>query len=183
MNNLLQELRDATRPFHRELDRLVSDPGFSRTSYGDYLLRFHEGLTASWPMLDWERLRHMSLPDAGRRKQRYHALAGDLARLGIPHSPLVDGQRKEDATAVGCLYVLEGSIHGGQVLLGRLKDADEIPEDSLRFLEGFGDENGSMWAAFTQWLTHLEASSGFVAGASEGATRTFNHFISSFSRN
>lgn len=183
MNNLLQELRDATRLLHRELDQLVSDPGSSKASYSDYLRRFHAGLCAAWPMLDWESFESMALPAADRRKQRYHTLVDDLKQLGLQPPPLVDGSQGTGPASVGCLYVLEGSIHGGQILLARLKNVSDIPSNSLRFLEGFGDDNGSMWASFTQWLSHLEASQKFSAEAGEAAAQTFNHFISSFGQN
>jgi len=180
MNNLLQELRSATSSLHRELDGIVPDPSAGSAAYGDYLFRFHSGVTASWPMLDWQKLDNLALPDAAARKQRYHALGEDLNRLGIPHPPLQDHTEAQAGTAAGCLYVLEGSIHGGQILLARMAGRTDLPENVFSFLRGFGDENGRMWASFTGWLGHLDTTPEFIAAAREAAMQTFSHFIKSF---
>ena len=180
MNNLLQELRSATSILHRELDGLVPDPASGRAAYGDYLSRFHDGLTASWPMLDWGKLDGMSLPEAAQRKQRYHSLGMDLDRLGIPHDALPDHNGAAAATSTGCLYVLEGSIHGGQVLLAGLAGCGDLPDDCLSFLRGFGDDNRRMWSSFTGWLTSPDTTPEFIAAARDAAMRTFTHFIHSF---
>lgn len=183
MNNLLQELRSATSALHRELDEIVPDPVSDPAAYRDYLSRFHRGVATSWPMLGWEKLVEMGLPEAPRRKRRYHSLEDDLDRLGIPHVKLRDSVGAEAAVATGCLYVLEGSIHGGRILLEKLSARADMPSDSLAFLGGFGDENSRMWASFTGWLTSLEAAPEFIAEARQGAMRTFRHFINSFGQN
>jgi heme oxygenase len=183
MNNLLQELRGATSTLHRELDRLVSDPTSCTSAYGTYLSRFHEGLAASWQMLDWRKLDDMGLPDTALRKRRYHSLSDDLDRLGIPHAGLHDRMDADAAVSTGCLYVLEGSIHGGQILLSKLAGGTDLPDDSLSFLRGFGNENRPMWSSFTGWLTSLDTAPEFISAAREAAMRTFLNFIHSFGQN
>lgn len=183
MNQLLQELRDATSDLHRQLDRLIpeSSPAADLSAYQDYLLRFRRGVAASWPMLDWNLLDALDLPEAGLRKNRYHRLGTDLGNLGLPHPPLADEASSDAATSVGCLYVLEGSIHGSGVILSDLRShGTAIPEDSLGFLGGFGDDTPRMWSSFVSWLRSLETSPGFTSGACEAARATFSHFIHFF---
>ncbi|MBX3741122.1 MAG: biliverdin-producing heme oxygenase [Akkermansiaceae bacterium] len=180
MNNLLPELRSATSALHRELDGLVPDPTSDTAAYGGYLSRFHDGLAAAWPMLDWEKLNQLALPDAALRKQRYHSLGMDLDRLGIPHAELTDHTAAGAGTATGCLYVLEGSIHGGGILLAKLAGRGDLPDDSLSFLRGFGDENSPMWSSFTGWLSRIDTTPEFLVAAREAAMRTFACFIHSF---
>ncbi len=183
MNDLLQELRNATSALHRELDGLVPDPAADPAAYAAYLSRFHDGVAASWPMLDWGTLGTFALPDAPRRKQRYHALESDLERLAVPYGKIRDGTGAGAAASTGCLYVLEGSIHGGRILLGRLSGQADLPDDSLSFLRGFGDENSRMWASFMEWLSSIDTTPGFITEAREAAMRTFQHFINSFRQN
>ncbi|WAC20413.1 biliverdin-producing heme oxygenase [Luteolibacter sp. SL250] len=183
MNNLLPELRSATSALHRELDGLVPDPAADPAAYGAYLSHFHDGVAASWKMLDWGTLGALALPELSRRKQRYHALESDLERLAILHAKLRDHTGAGAAASTGCLYVLEGSIHGGRILLGKLSGHPDLPDDSLSFLTGFGDENGRMWASFMEWINHIDTTPGFIAEAREAAMRTFQHFINSFRQN
>jgi heme oxygenase len=183
MNDLLQELRSATSDIHRELDQIVPDPSVGPAAYGDYLSRFHQGVAAAWPMLDWNCLGKQALPEATLRKQRYRSLGRDLDLLGIPHEYLLDCAGAETATFTGCLYVLEGSIHGGQILLEKLAGRMDIPDEALSFLKGFGGDNRQMWSSFKKWLTELETTPEFIVQAREAAARTFSLFIKSFGQN
>lgn len=180
MNTLLQELRDATREIHDQVDRLVSvnPPSVSVSSYADYLARFHDGLSESWAMLNWSALRELGLPDAEARKRRYASLVHDLSSLGCDADDFADEMNAGPATSVGCLYVLEGSVHGGQILLSALrKNAPHVADESVRFLTGFGSENSTLWRSFMSWLQSLDANPEFVADARKAAIRTFECFL------
>jgi len=132
-------------------------------------------------MLDWERLESLSLPDVSLRKARYDALSHDLATLGDEVPPLACSSGSPDPVIAGCLYVLEGSVHGGSYLLKQIgSSAVGIPAGACGFLEGFGSENGRMWTSFVQWLGSLEHDPGFIAEAEKSAVRSFGSFIESF---
>lgn len=133
-------------------------------------------------MLDWARLESLSLPDVSRRKARYDSLTEDLAFLGIEVPPLRSFSEPPDPVTIGCLYVLEGSVHGGGYLFDRIQASTaEIPIGACRFLEGFGQETKRMWTSFVQWMGALDQSSAFIGSARESAVETFELFIDSFS--
>jgi len=181
---LLQALRNATRASHERLDRQISgeDVTANAEAYARYLARFHDGLAACWPQLDWGHFSRLGLPQSAEREARYHALTSDLRALGRPVSALGTVEEPEDpAAGIGCLYVLEGSIHGGTVLLAELEQkAGPLGADVTGFLRGFGDNNRSHWKDFVSWLESLDAAEGFLEAASTSAAAAFGNFIASF---
>lgn len=181
---LLQALRNATQASHQQLDRQISQEEVtaSRQSYARYLERFHQGLTTCWPKLDWALLAKLELPELPTRQARYHALTADLHALGHPVAQLEMGLGSgEAASTVGCLYVLEGSIHGGAILLSELeKKAGPLPANTCGFMRGFGDQNRSYWKDFTSWLESLDAGEEFQKLACASAVEAFERFATAF---
>lgn len=132
-------------------------------------------------MVDWDRLDLLGLPDAALRRRRYDSIAEDLQLLGHKVSGLSLSQVSEASTTAGCLYVLEGSIHGGRFLLNQIEASGlDIPAGATEFLRGFGEDNGRMWNSFVQWLGSLETSPTFINEAEAAAIRSFEGFIHSF---
>jgi heme oxygenase len=79
--------------------------------------------------------------------------------------PAVD----DTATALGVLYVVEGSTLGGAVLRRRLAGG-RIPDDAFGFLTSYGDDVGRRWrgyrAATARWVEeHPEQGDRVVAAA------------------
>lgn len=183
MDDLLKSLRLATGALHKQLDELVPafHPASSQAAYTEYLRSFHAGLSSCWPLLDWTRLEALGLPDAARRKARYEAIRGDLGVLGSGVPPFEVFTGSPDPAIVGCLYVLEGSVHGGSHLFARMgESATGIPAGAYGFIEGFGPDNKRLWVSFVQWMGSLEHSPGFIAEAGDSAVRAFEGFIESF---
>jgi heme oxygenase len=183
---LLQALRNATHASHQRLDRQISTEEItaSRETYARYLERFHEGLRACWPQLDWELLARLGLPELPARQARYHALAADLHALGRPVTLLGVGSALgvQPATTIGCIYVLEGSIHGGAILLAELeRTTGPLPADACGFIRGFGDQNRQFWKDFVSWLESLDSGDEFLGFASTAAVATFDRFIAALS--
>ncbi|RYD67201.1 MAG: hypothetical protein EOP83_03290 [Verrucomicrobiaceae bacterium] len=181
---LLQALRNATQASHQQLDRQISqeESTASRQSYARYLERFHRGLAACWPKLDWALLAKLELPELPARQARYHALTADLQALGHPVPKLEMGiEGEQAASTVGSLYVLEGSIHGGAILLSELeKNAGPQPANTSGFMRGFGDQNRSYWKDFTSWLESLDTGEDFQKLASASAVEAFERFTTAF---
>jgi len=87
-------------------------------------------------------------------RQKTHLLETDLHALGVndcdtlavcadlpPHGTV--------SAAFGCLYVLEGSTLGGQVITQLLrKKLGVTPETGGAFFNGYGQQTGAMWQAF-----------------------------------
>lgn len=181
---LLQALRSATQASHQQLDRQISQEEVtaSRQSYARYLERFHQGLATCWPKLDWTLLAKLKLPELPARQARYYALTADLHALGHPVPPLsAEFQSGQAALTVGCLYVLEGSIHGGAILLSELeKNTGSLPANASGFMRGFGDNNRSYWKDFTSWLDSLDAGDDFQKLACVSAVEAFESFATAF---
>ena len=183
---LLQALRNATQASHQKLDRQISTEQVtaSRESYARYLGRFYEGLGACWPQLDWELLARLGLPELQARQARYHALTTDLHALGlpVPRLGMRSTSRVQPASTIGCLYVVEGSIHGGAILLAELEQTTgPLPANASGFMRGFGDQNRQFWKHFVSWLESFDAGDEFLESASTAAASTFEQFIAAFS--
>ena len=110
---------------------------------------------------------------------RAHMLEDDLQQLGlddfkaIPKAPFM--LFVNDApSALGGLYVLEGSTLGGKFIIQMIRQ--KLPlENSMRYFAGYGESNTAMWSAFTN-LLNKEHSTVFQEAATTAANETFNHF-------
>lgn len=185
--SLLQHLRQATRPYHQQIEqndclaRLLA-PDFSMAEYKNLLARMlgffqpvEEAIDAlpeapsiqetlgcrhktSWLMSD---LRNLGLCE--------EAIAR-IPRISAPDIPVVATL----ADAVGILYVLEGSTLGGQIISRYLSQSLGVgPEQGGRFYAGYGAENGRMWTLFRQWLASLSLDNTQTEQAATAAIQAF----------
>jgi heme oxygenase len=57
------------------------------------------------------------------------------------------------SSAFGCLYVIEGSTLGGQIISRHLRARLNVtPQAGGLFFHGYGEETGAMWKAFCSTL-------------------------------
>lgn len=78
------------------------------------------------------------------------------------------------AEAWGCLYVLEGSTLGSQLVLRTLGPRLKLsPREGLTFLRGYAEQTGAKWKEFTDALSHFDASGGDGLAVVRGACETF----------
>lgn len=78
--------------------------------------------------------------------------------------------------AFGALYVLEGSTLGGSHIENILKIKYSIPESSLTFFRGYGQETVSMWNIFKVSLNELTMNENEVLQIISAADETFARF-------
>ena len=184
--NLLTRLRGSTSAQHRDLDELITESQISESfeSYLDYLRRFHtayQQISLGW---SWSSFDEAGLPEMNARRQRYDDLADDLKHMGVKVDPhRYEGEAPSDglnSKSVGELYVLEGSIHGGTVILKSLRKHGhgDLPN---KFLTGFGINNRLMWIQFCEWLNTLQQSAYCADEVICGAKEAFNIFTENFS--
>lgn len=113
------------------------------------------------------------------RRLKAHLLRADLKTLGWRNAdalpvcgrlPVLD-----DATAgFGCLYVLEGSTLGGQVISRHVAAQLAVtPERGARFFAGYGSATGAMWRAFGAVLSEHAAHTGRADCIVDVARSTF----------
>ena len=156
----------------------------SAENYSTYIGRFHEATLKSLEMVDWEAMGLLGLPDMEERKARYVRLRMDSIALGNPEVGTTSsepGQEGKGNGGLGALYVLEGSIHGGGVLMKMLRDRnmDDLPTS---FLRGFGEESHPMWGRFAKWLQSLDVTTLDLPTIADESKKTFRIFHYQFSQ-
>ncbi len=152
----MDRLRRETRQQHQSIERTVPllKDDLTRPAYCAYLgqlLGFHRPL---------EPLLHLYLGDLPAfdlpARCKRSLLEHDLAHLGQPPEaiavlpsctalpPLFDA-----AHALGCLYVLEGSTLGGQILSRKVATRLGLhPGTGASYLSAYGAGTGEMWRRF-----------------------------------
>jgi heme oxygenase len=172
-----------TRDLHAEAERIL-DLDRRLSSKQDYcallrcLWRLHEGYERCLAVQDWA---GTGIDFENRR--RAGALLADLAALG---APVVDVEPARVrlagvAEALGCLYVLEGSTLGGQIVLRRARAAlDVTPDRGGSFFHGHGARTGSMWKALLCAINGIPPFSESSDAVEQAAKQTFGSFIAGF---
>lgn len=181
---LLTELRDKTRAEHARIESVLQlAPPLSRERYVGIVGGFHEFLR------HWEPRVTSALPahlrDWGAQRARGTFTAEDLRRLHASSTPhqaetarrAVNGIPIHDvASALGSMYVIEGSALGGQVIAPMLKQHLGLDaETGAAYFHGHGPSTGAMWREFreviAEELGHEEAAARL---ACRSAQRTFD---------
>ena len=183
---LLSVLRDATRSHHTRLEQRMNilRPDFSLDDYQRLLLGFlgyyrplERTLAACPGLQSW-------LPDYPRRIKT-PLLERDLLALGhdpadLQHIPEC-GQMPEihdRSQIMGCLYVMEGSTLGGQLLQRHFNQTLGLTVDTgVCFFAGYGPETRSLWQHFGACLVAAEPDEASVVTT---ACQTFTSLESWF---
>ena len=172
---MLDRLREASRGSHDRLERRLAllDERLDLPRYRLILCRFH----AAWQGLEPRLAALLDDPAFFEPRRRGALLAADLAALGVDPAaipaappPALAGP----ASALGALYVLEGSTLGGRVILRHL-DRLALPgtTNARAYFAGYGPHTGRMWAGF---VARLEAAaSADLPAIVAGAVLTFGH--------
>lgn len=172
-----KDLRAATSEAHGRLDKriMAAKPFQDRERYGRFLLvqyAFHREIDALYDNPALDRL----LPDlAGRR--RLGLIQKDLSDLGIS-APVIDTQPLFAAeidlpTALGWLYVAEGSNLGAAFLLKEAEALGLSEGFGARHLAGAPEGRGLHWRTFTAALDTIDLSSAENDRVISGATAAF----------
>jgi heme oxygenase len=158
--SLREQLKTLTKPFHDQLEntvlaRSLADGSVSRDRYERYLghlLTLHSVIE--------EKIRHYPQWKEYNlditQRVRYPLLQSDLTSLNAPESaaslpPLAVSW--SFATAVGVMYVLEGSTMGGIFLAQRLSHLlgdDGLP--ATRYFQGYGELTMPRWGEYCTFL-------------------------------
>ena len=179
---ITDQLKSATLPAHQQLEKLLVQRIKGVSSVEDYLslLRLFYGFCHPLEELMMSLLSESIIVDLGERRKST-ALLLDMERLrgGEVEVPLCDRLPvlSSASEALGALYVMEGSTLGGSVIADMVrKKLPELPEDSLHFFTGYGDETQAKWAAFKQQTDAFAATDTDKKGVIDGANKTFEAF-------
>jgi heme oxygenase len=178
---ILPRLKQETLPLHQQLEqrvdvlqRLQSVAAYRellRAFYGFYAPLEQALETFDWPAvgLEW----------AERRK--VERLETDLQRLGVDLSTIPRCTQlpavTDAASALGCLYVLEGATLGGQFIQKELASRLQITaENGAAFFNSYGERVGPMWAEFRQVLVSFSTNTEREDQIVRAAKDTFEKF-------
>lgn len=179
----LQSLRNRTAYHHTLLEQNTASKNLlgaevNTADYATYLsllYGFVKGFENNvFPLLQ------NSIPDLQERRKT-HLLVADLNMLGIDeaHIAVIPDYffaevYQSVATALGGMYVLEGSILGGAVIFKHLKTTwgNELIVGKAKYLTAYGSETGSRWKDFLQafCLASVDMEEEIINSASQ----TFN---------
>lgn len=102
------------------------------------------------------------VPDYNLRRKS-HRIVQDITVLGFqPPDRLAAALPAiaDAASALGCFYVLEGSVLGGAVIKKIIQSkCPQVPEEAFSFLAGYGDTM-ELWQSFLAHLNTLLQSDG-----------------------
>ena len=168
---LLLALREGTRACHQRLEARLPffSEGFDRAAYADLLGAYH-GFYAPLDLLlgAYQSAERHKTPTLSRD---LGALAIDIEALPRCHAlPRID----DEASALGVMYVLEGSTLGGQVLKRAMAERLGIDADNGgAFLDVYGPLTGARWRSFLERLAAATPEPTAQARTVEAAVDTF----------
>ena len=160
---MMSELRRCTRESHSALEEQIAIEQAlgSIESYGDLLQRF----LAIYQVLEPQVL---STPDLDRwvtdlpQRRRVPDLLTDLKALDRPQYSQLSATAApatDVPDALGCLYVLEGSTLGGQLIAQQVTERLGLtPEHGCQFFAGAGRNTRALWNSFAQSLESFAAA-------------------------
>jgi len=192
MEIFLQSLRSRTTHQHGLLEQNTVSKNLLATqvTYADYAayLSLLYGFVKGFENQIFPRLRH-SITDIEERR-KIHLIVSDLNKLGVDEAGVAvipDHFFAEvyhsNATALGGMYVLEGSILGGAVIHKHLQTTlgSEAVAGKASYFTAYGSETGSSWKFFLQ--AFCLASSGMEEEVIQSASHTFGILHNWFDNN
>jgi heme oxygenase (biliverdin-IX-beta and delta-forming) len=173
---LLTLLRAASGASHETLDQTVTklDPFANVERYGRFVLIQYDLYARINPLFSRSDLLAI-FPDL-RMRNRISAIAQDLADIGLV-APPISGSALADAdvaTALGWLYVAEGSNLGAAVLLKQATQIGMSETFGARHLAGHAKGRGLHWRTFTTALNAAALTTAQKQRAAKGAIVAFD---------
>jgi heme oxygenase len=170
-------LRAATHAAHERLDATITaqQPFASRERYGCFLKMqygFHHQIDALYSRDDLAAL----LPDLGDRR-RLELIRQDLVDLNVvvPDVGRTAGAVLDLPSALGWLYVAEGSNLGAAFLLKEAAKLGLSEEFGARHLAAAPEGRGLQWKSFTAALNRVDLAKTDEARVIAGAEAAFAH--------
>jgi len=143
---MMAALKAATHAQHRDIERLIPlmNPNLTMAEYRQYLGRMLGYLQPIETLLESISGLSVVVPDlAQRRKSAW--LRDDLGVTTVEECADLPSLTSISA-ALGCMYVLEGSTLGGQILARQI--AIQLSEPRMSFLQSYGTDTGTKWKRF-----------------------------------
>ena len=179
---LSTKIKEATKEAHQQLEKQVVlklKAIRSNADYADILKHFYAYFNAVEKAIE-PYVDNVVLPDyAERRNSSY--IQADIEELGANVDDLPQAKAPEITNlqeALGALYVMEGSIMGGSIIVQML--AKHGVEKGVSFFSGYGQKTGEMWAKFVGALNENAQNEDQEKDATAAANKTFSNFAEVF---
>jgi len=177
-NSLSSRLKEETKKAHQELEKKVilkMKAIRSDADYADFLNSFYNYFHAIEQVITPYVTKDV-LPDhADRRNSKYLKLDIEALASQVKLLPEITVPKIETlAQAMGAMYVLEGSIMCGPIIVNILKKYGITK--GFSFFSGYGENTGKMWKNFISVLNTHVVSPIDQQVAIEAANQTFNNF-------
>jgi heme oxygenase len=178
------ELKEATKTAHLDLEKKVVQRLKDIRSREDYaaLLRCFYAYFNHVERVIAPYITDVVLPDyKNRRNSSYikrdiEALGGNVLDLPETTVPAI----ADHVEALGALYVMEGSIMGGGIIVKMLEKAGI--RDGVSFFSGYGEATPQMWGLFVSVLNRQSITEEQKTNTIRAANETFTHFGYVFDR-
>ncbi|MFJ4344149.1 biliverdin-producing heme oxygenase [Pseudomonas sp. NPDC089401] len=174
---LLLALREGTRDCHKALEARLPffSPAFDSTAYRRLLQAyygFHAPLEAR--LGSYQEARRAKTPALSLDLQALNLSSADIDALPLCQAlPAIE----DEASALGVMYVLEGSTLGGQVLKKAMAERFDFgPGNGASFFDVYGELTGSYWRSFLERLGQAPAAPAAQAATVQAAVATFACF-------
>jgi heme oxygenase len=175
---LSTNIKEATKSAHLNLEKKVIEKMKairSNADYADFLKCFYTYFSliekAIAPYITLE-----LLPDYKERrnssylKRDIEALKGTVEGIPAVQIPQIQNQLQ----ALGALYVMEGSIMGGSIIVKMLEKGGIT--NGISFFSGYGEETGQKWSAFIAVMNQQAITPEQQQVAIQAANETFARF-------
>ena len=159
--NIVQRLKEETEELHQKVENNLPllKPGLQPLKYRSIVMAFFGFYKPFEEKLDALPEVAVLIPEWDRRRKAA-LLHRDLEMLGCSSEeaqllPLCERlpEIRTIPQALGCLYVLEGSSLGGQIISRHLRANLALGVDNgAAFFNGYGSEVGAMWKSFKSVL-------------------------------
>jgi heme oxygenase len=182
---LSTNIKEATKTGHQELEKKVVQKLKAIRGNRDYadLLRYFYAYFSQVEKSIAPFITDELLADHSERRNSSY-IKNDIEALGatVDDLPLVTvPEIHSSLQALGALYVMEGSIMGGSIIVQMLAK-DGITE-GVTFFSGYGAATGQMWAAFIAVMNAAANTPEEQMLVIECANATFNNFSAVFNEN
>jgi heme oxygenase len=175
---LSDKIKEATKKAHQQLEvlvvkRLKAIRG--NEDYANLLKHFYAYFSrveqAIVPFISAEVLPdHAFRRNASYLKKDIEALGGTIDELPPAQVPIITNT----ISALGALYVMEGSVMGGRIIVQMLEKAGIT--EGISFFSGYGEATGQMWQRFTAVLNSHASTEADERQAIDAANATFSKF-------
>jgi len=183
-NSAHEALKQATWPYHKDLDQLQI---LKKLMSPD--LRLEDYRLVSAKMTNW--YRHVEdtifkavqncAPADIEHRYKLTALKADLADVDINYEqlgdyPAINISLDNGFEALGALYVMEGGTQGGKIISKNIaKCLPDLPQP--RFFSVYGEQSDQRWQSFLDHLNNTAMSAKDLESLVTGARKTYDSLI------